>query len=99
MYDRLLFLTIQNKTEPVSSTTRLPKLNQSSKNQMNSATSFDANQSTGRLKRKPIPPQTGPHEVLDYKMLITDEINQLLKLNDHRQDKKRNLFQSSVHFM
>ena len=99
MYDRLLFLTIQNKIELVSSTVRFPKLIQSSTNQLNSVTSLNTNQSTGRLKRKPIPPQTGAHEVLDYKMLMTDEINQLLNLNDHRQDKKRNLFKSSLDFM
>lgn len=99
MYDRLLFLTVQNKTEPLPSTVRLPKILQSSKNPINSNSSLGTNQATGRLKRKPIPPQTGPHEIWDYKMLVTDEVTQLLNLNDHRQDKKRNLFKSSLHFM
>jgi hypothetical protein len=99
MYDRLLFLTVQSKIEPLPSAIRLPKLVQSSKNQMNSTSSMNAYQTTGRLKRKPIPPQTGPHEIWDYKMLVTDEVTQLLNLKDHRQDKKKNLFQSSLYFM
>jgi hypothetical protein len=45
---------------------------------MNSMNSINTNQTTGRLKWKPIPPQIGPHEISDYKMLITDEVNQLL---------------------
>ncbi len=99
MYDRLLFLTVQNKIEPLPSTIHLPKLIQSSKNPMNSNNSINANQTTGRSKRKPIPPQIGPHEIWDYKMLVTDEVTQLLNLNERRQDKKRNLFKSSIHFM
>lgn len=99
MYDRLLFLTVQNKTKILPSKIHLPKIVQSSKNQFNSSSSINPNQTGGRLKRKPIPPQTGPHEIWDYKMLITDEVTQLLNLNDHRQDKKRNLFKSSIHFM
>jgi hypothetical protein len=96
MYDRLLFLTIQNKNESLPSIIHLPKIVQSSKNQINSSSSLNAYQTTGRLKRKPIPPQTGPHEIWDYKMLITDEVTQLLNLNERRQDKKQNLFKSSL---
>ena len=95
MFDRLLFLTIQNKTETVPSTVHLPKIMQPSKTPINAGT----NQATGRLRRKPIPPPAGPHELWDYKMLVTDEVTQLLNLNDHRKDKKRNLFKSSIHFM
>jgi len=96
MYDRLLFLTVQNKIEPSLSTIHFPKIVQSSKNFTNS---INPNQTSGRLKRKPIPSQTGTHEIWDYKMLITDEVTQLLNLNEHRQDKKKNLFKSSIHFM
>ena len=71
----------------------MPKILQPSKTPINS------NQLTGRLKRKPIPPQTGPHEIWDYKMLVTGEVMELLNLNENRQDKKRNLFKSSLHFM
>jgi hypothetical protein len=88
MYDRLLFLTVQNKSEP--STIHLPKILQPLKTPINS---------TGRLKRKPIPPPIGPHEIWDYKMLVTSEVTELLNLNENRQDKKRNLFKSSLHFM
>lgn len=91
MYDRLLFLTIQNKVEPVPPKVRLPSLSQPSKTPTNTV--------GGRLQRKPIPPQKGPHEMWDYKMLVTDEVNQLLKLNNHRQETKRNLFKSSIDFM
>ncbi|CAF3663704.1 unnamed protein product [Rotaria socialis] len=100
MYDRLLFLTVQNQTEP-SPTTKivLPKLIQSSTNQINSTNSFSASQGSGRLRRKPIPSQTGPHEIWDYKMLVTDEVRQLLDLNQNRMDKKQNLFKSSIDFM
>lgn len=99
MYDRLLFLTIQNKNDLLPSAIHLPKIVQSSKTQLNSTNSIGTSQLTGRLKRKPIPPKTGPHEIWDYKMLVTDEVTQLLNLNDQRQDKKRSLFKSSIHFM
>ncbi|CAF3334600.1 unnamed protein product [Rotaria sp. Silwood1] len=99
MYDRLLFLTVQNTIEPLPTTMHLPKLIQSPTNEMNSTSSFNANQTTERLRRKPIPAQTGPHEIWDYKMLVTDEVKQLLNLNEHRQDKKRNLFKSNLDFM
>jgi len=96
MYDRLLFLVVQNKSEPLPSVVHLPKIVQTSKTSFNSLSS---NSLSGRLKRAPIPPATGAHEKIDYKMLVTDEITQLLNLNAHRQDKKRNLFKSSLHFM
>jgi hypothetical protein len=99
MYDRLLFLTVQNKIEPSTSTIHFPKIVQSSKNLINSTNSINTNQTSGRLKRKPIPPQTGIHEIWDYKMLITDEVTQLLNINEHRKDKKKNLFKSSIPFM
>ena len=99
MYDRLLFLTVQNQTELLPPIVRLPKIIQSSKNQLNSTSSLNTYQTTGRLRRKPIPPQTGPHEIWDYKMLVTDEVNQLLNLNQNRQDKKQSLFTSSLYFM
>jgi hypothetical protein len=97
MYDRLLFLTIQNKTESLP--VHLPKILQSLKTPINSNNSLGTSQLTGRLKRKPIPSQTGSHELWDYKMLITGEVTELLNLNETRQDKKRNLFKSSLHFM
>ncbi|CAF1059732.1 unnamed protein product [Rotaria sordida] len=99
MNDRLLFLTVQNATEPLPSRIHLPKLIQSSTNEMNSMNSFNANQTIERLRRKPIPLQTGSHEIWNYKMLVTDEVKELLNLNEHRQDKKRNLFKSSIDFM
>jgi len=92
MYDRLLFLTVQNRSEPLLSTIRLPKLVESSKN-----STYSLNRT--RLQRKAIPLQTGPHEKWDYKMLVTDEVEQLLNIHEHRQDKKRNLFKSSLPFM
>lgn len=95
MYDRLLFLTVQSKPESITSTVHLPKILQPMKTPINTGT----NQATGRLKRKPIPPATGPHELWDYKMLVTDEVTQLLNLNANRNDKKRSLFKSSIHFM
>lgn len=96
MYDRLLFLVVQNKSETLPSIVHLPKIVQTSKTSFNSLSS---NPLSGRLKRAPIPPPTGTHEKIDYKMLVTDEVTQLLNLNAHRQDKKRNLFKSSLHFM
>lgn len=99
MYDRLLFLTVQNKPEVLPSKIHLPKLVQSSREQMNSSSFLSPMQTTGRLRRKPIPPQTGPHEIWDYKMLVTDEVKELLNLNGQRQDKKQNFLKSSIDFM
>ncbi|UJR25940.1 hypothetical protein I4U23_007288 [Adineta vaga] len=90
MYDRLLFLTVQTKFEPVISTARLPKLNQSSTH---------PTLLTSRFQRKPGPIPTGSHEKWDYKMLVTDEVTQLLNINEQRQNTKRNLFKSSLPFL
>ena len=85
MYDRLLFLTVQTKFEPVKSGVSLPKASQSLL--------------TSRFRRKPGPLPTGSHEKWDYKMLVTDEVTQLLNINEQRQSSKRNLFKSSLPFM
>ncbi|CAF1564801.1 unnamed protein product [Adineta ricciae] len=85
MYDRLLFLTVQTKFEPVKSSVSLPKASQSLL--------------TSRFRRKPGPLPTGSHEKWDYKMLVTDEVTQLLNINEQRQSSKRNLFKSSLPFI
>ena len=99
MYDRLLFLTVQNRSELLSITARFPKLVSSSTEQLNSFSTLNEISRSRRLKRKPIPQCTGPHEIWDYKMLVTDEVNQLLNLNEQQQNKKQNLFKSSLDFM
>lgn len=98
MYDRLLFLTIQNKATPVSSSVRLPNLSQTSKTSMGSTN--NPLKSGARLERRKMTSTSkGSHEMWDYKMLVTEEVTQLLNLNDQRKDKKRNLFKSSIDFM
>ncbi|CAF0877092.1 unnamed protein product [Adineta steineri] len=92
MFDRLLFITIQNKFEPLLSTNRLSKFVQSSKNPTYSL-------HITRSSRKPDLPQTGAHEQLDYKMLVTDEVNQLLNINAQRKNPKQNVFKTSLPFM
>ncbi|CAF3930182.1 unnamed protein product, partial [Adineta steineri] len=92
MFDRLLFITIQNKFEPLLSTNRLTKFIQSSKNPTYSL-------HITRSSRKPDLPQTGAHEQLDYKMLVTDEVNQLLNINAQRKNPKQNVFKTSLPFM
>lgn len=99
MYDRLLYLTIQDNSEAIPKKSHVPKLPGVCTNQIDSTNSFNSSHLSGRLRRRPNPVQTGPHEMWDYKMLVTDEVKQLLDLNQNRLDKKRNLFKSSLDFM
>lgn len=80
------------------SSVRLPNLVQPSKTSM-ASTSSNPLKPGARLERRKAASSRDSHEMWDYKMLVTEEVTQLLNLNDQRQEKKRNLFKSSIHFM
>lgn len=94
MYDRLLFLTVQFNGETAIST---------KSDKTRTAVSVSSN--AQRIRRGRSTPksstvsQLDPHETLNYKMLVTDEVTQLLNLKSNAEDKKRNLFKSSLDFM
>ena len=85
MYDRLLFLTIQDKIESSSSSDIVHHskfVSTSSRNKISSTgASVNKIHTTGRLQRRPVPSQTGPHETCNYKMLIvcSRDLNLIVK--------------------